>query len=165
MLACFSLWSAGSLFAQDLSPSVIVPQAEVSETEYISLEWTIGEVFTETADYENGMLTQGSEQPILQVDRITSKSEESKPGWMDVQVYPNPVERTLKVAFSSEESKELEITLTNLSGKLMLSTTGDAVTDQLELDLSRIPAGNYFLSFKEKNGAKMQTYKVTKIRD
>lgn len=57
--------------AQSLSPTVVASQGGYFSTPTVSIEWTLGEVMSETFDAQNHFLTQGFHQPnILQPEVI-----------------------------------------------------------------------------------------------
>ncbi len=161
-LSVFGILCFGCLCAQSLSPSDVVPNGAVSETSEVSLEWTIGEVFPHTVFHENGIITQGFQQPILQVDLVETGNAAPSSG-LDIKIYPNPVKAILTIKFTSEKDMELDFALNDLTGKNLLLNTENTAPGELELDMGYLPAGFYFLLIKENDGATVQSYKVTKV--
>src|SRR5690606_11339348 len=60
---------------------------------------------------------------------------------VEFNYFPNPTEDELTLIY---EKKISEISLTNVSGQLILKQTVDA--QEIRVDISSIPAGTYFLS-------------------
>lgn len=58
--------AAGALGAQNVTPEVVASAGETFANEWLSLEWTLGEVMTETYS-GSAVLTQGFHQPELEV--------------------------------------------------------------------------------------------------
>ena len=79
-------------FAQKSNHFVIAAQGSSDQSATLSLDWTIGEVVTETVQYGNEIFTQGFHQPVLMVkERLIERSS----GNIDLpeliaKVYPNP---------------------------------------------------------------------------
>ena len=46
-------------FSQNISLSLVSAQGDFNQTENISLEWTLGEIFIETVNYGSTTFTQG----------------------------------------------------------------------------------------------------------
>jgi len=76
--------------------------------------------------------------------------------------YPNPATGFLKVSFVGDNNSTGDILITDTSGKTMLrkQVTGVMGQTNLTLDVSSLPAGNYFATVK--TGIKSQTVKVVK---
>lgn len=73
-----------------------------------------------------------------------------------VKVFPNPVTDILQVSLAKSD---MTAKLFNLSGQLVLTL----VKGESQLDVSALPAGNYFLEIA--NGKMVQTERIVVIRD
>ncbi len=64
-----------------------------------------------------------------------------------VKIYPNPTDNQLNVSFVTSEDSNLEIKLTNISGRIILSEDYSAIagTNNCRLNLRGISQGVYFL--------------------
>jgi len=62
-------------------------------------------------------------------------------------VYPNPVEHTLNIKFANM-SKNIELSLTNLLGKVIYNNTITTTTDKISLNLESVDSGLYILTIK-----------------
>jgi hypothetical protein len=60
-------------------------------------------------------------------------------------IYPNPVKDRLTVNFPEGIIGEMDISITDLSGKTMLKTSGFIKSGRINLNVSMLPAGVYFL--------------------
>jgi hypothetical protein len=60
-------------------------------------------------------------------------------------IYPNPAKDMLTVSFNDDISGELKITVTDISGKVILKSTEVAENNQINLDISAIPSGVYLV--------------------
>jgi hypothetical protein len=59
-------------------------------------------------------------------------------------VYPNPASSTINIAFLKQPEKDLEISLTDLTGRIVAS--GNILGNQAAIEVSRLSPGTYFLS-------------------
>jgi hypothetical protein len=59
-------------------------------------------------------------------------------------VYPNPASSILNIAFLQQPEKDLEIRLTDLTGRFVAS--GSILGNQAAIDVSQLSPGTYFLS-------------------
>ncbi|MGK0364488.1 MAG: hypothetical protein ACI85O_001545 [Saprospiraceae bacterium] len=93
-------------------------------------------------------------QKVL-VTKIKTKDEVENTQ-LDVKVFPNPVSDILEVSLPKSE---MTAKLFNLSGQLVLTL----IKDDNRLDVSALPAGNYFLEIAD--GKIVQTERIVIIRD
>ena len=164
MLFCMGLFSFGGLVAQSVTPEVIVPQGDNNELNGMSLEWTLGEVVVHTAPHAKGLITQGSQQPTLQVSEINVRVESTANGSLpiDFQVYPNPVNTVLYVQHNTTLSQSTTLKLFNATGEQLLQLEGQADTEVQELDMELLPKGAYFLLIETQAGQYLKAYQITK---
>lgn len=75
-----------------------------------------------------------------------------------VTLAPNPVSSRLNVMFNLDETAdEVQLMLTDVSGKLLTSEQYEQVYNQsLEMDMNRLPAGTYFLSIVTPEGYRVE---------
>ena len=70
-------------------------------------------------------------------------------------VYPIPAAHTVRIASSAHEIRELVVT--DLSGKVIMRHRDPAGTRALDLDVSSVPSGSYFLSVHTSGGVISQS--------
>lgn len=69
-----------------------------------------------------------------------------------LKIYPNPVDNVLNISFDEGIlSEQGEIYLNNLFGQTLLSKRLITYSSNYELDVSSLPVGTYFISFKTKD--------------
>ncbi len=140
-----------TVYAQKITPSVIANAGAVMKTNSVSLEWTLGEVATETKTGGNLIVTQGFHQANL---GITSNQDYSIDG---LNVYPNPVINSLNII--NQNSLPLEIILHQIDGKEIQSIKSrDA---NIEFNMQSLPMGTYLLLVRNKN--QQQHFTIEKI--
>ena len=162
----FGFGTFGPVSAQSVTQSTLVSQGEVSEADDLTLEWSIGEVVIHTVNTEDGMLTQGAQQPILQIESLTEvdndSTKESVFNDIDIQVYPNPTEAIINVDLSSSEAVLLNISLVDGSGKELKNISGTSNQGLLQIDISTFQLGHYFLNLYAKESGELNSFKIVK---
>jgi hypothetical protein len=107
----------------------------------LTLNPNTSSIFTVTATDENGC--SNTFQHVLQVQACTGLSSLDKADGQ-VLVYPNPATGLFQVAFGSEADRTIEVS--DLSGRVVY--TGQASADKLDLDLSFLSNGVYYLKLR-----------------
>ena len=128
---------------------VIAAGGGVSQASNLVAFWTVGEFMTQTlrsAD-DTHILTQGFQQPephntIVPVIEIYQNQ-------VIVNVYPNPVTQFVRIVLSEPPPQPLTVSLTDVQGKLVATQalSGTAI----EMDVSHLPDGAYFLTLSDEN--------------
>jgi hypothetical protein len=106
-----------------------------------SLEWSLGEIMTETYSHDGGFLTQGFQQPSRVI--VTSLVEDETA----TLIYPNPVSRFLYVKTASDH--EWQVELFDLHGKRMMSPIQKIDDTRIEVDLLGLPTAIYLLGISD----------------
>ncbi len=145
-IACFSL------SAQKIAPSVIASAGHVMKAGSLSLEWTLGEVVTETRTTNSLIVTQGFHQANLGTTLVQNHE------LSNLNVFPNPTSSILNV--ENPQLQELQFTITDMEGKLIMQN--QLSTSVLEINLDQLTQGNYILVFKNKNQQK--SFNIQKIK-
>ncbi|MEQ1798606.1 MAG: T9SS type A sorting domain-containing protein, partial [Lacibacter sp.] len=79
------------------------------------------------------------------------------------KIFPNPFTSTVSVEFSLADTKDIAISIIDLSGRTVLTIPKNKVwqgVNKISFDLSELPNGIYFLTIKSKKG--LQTVKLVK---
>lgn len=140
------------LQAQSLTPEVLTTAGETFTGTNVSLDWTLGEIMTETFS-GTIVLTQGFQQSSLKVTSI----EKASTSFGNIKVYPNPTVGSIYV--EREKGQQLEVRLMDMKGSLVMKKNIQALIG--ELDLSHIANGVYLLRMSD--GKKLiQTIRIEK---
>jgi hypothetical protein len=158
----FVFGTLGGLQAQSVSQNALVPQGEVSQTDELSLEWTIGETIVHTVKHSDGMLTQGTQQPLLLIEKRSASTQGGAFHDIDIQVYPNPTSTFINIDLSASKELELDIFLVDISGKKVQEVSGNAILGKSKVDISTLFEGIYFLQFIDRKSKELFTLKVIK---
>ena len=145
-------------FAQELNStiSVIAAQGGFDKTEFISLEWSLGENFVETAYLENKIFTQGFHQSFL------SKNLTEENLFKSV-IYPNPISTELNIELSSSENSSFLIRLFEVRGRLIKQANVNAEDSNFTMNIEGLPTGMYFLQISNINGPIKEIHKIIKL--
>lgn len=147
---------AAGLSAQSIDRSAVSSGGESTEASGLYLDYTIGELMTETMESGNLIITQGMQQPDLIVVRINEN--ESWEGW---SVYPNPASKMLHIKAPVEAVKIYSYSLTDRQGHRLLQEFGCAGSQ--EVSVEKIPAGQFTLTLMADSLGQLISFKIIKI--
>ncbi len=126
------------LNAQSITPQVLASAGASMRAGNVFVEWTLGEMATETYRTANLVITQGFHQPNLV--RVSSQDAHLA----NISVYPNP---TADVAIIyNPEGKSVEVQLLNMSGQAIYMRQFNHINHPI--DLHNLPAGPYILQLR-----------------
>jgi hypothetical protein len=115
-----------------------------------TLEWTLGEISTETYQKRSGLLTQGFHQTFAEETPSTR-----------IVVYPNPVPQDEFLYIKTPKPGSYRIELFNLLGKKLISNEGSISQDNLySLDVQHLEAALYLLRVKNMTTGRLFTFKI-----
>lgn len=79
-------------------------------------------------------------------------------------LYPNPVKDQLNIQIQSDKTQSLSVSLTDMSGKLIMSNTLNVSTglNNRMLNLNQLASGIYLLQYKNAEGFNTETFKIVK---
>jgi hypothetical protein len=78
----------------------------------------------------------------------------------DIEIYPNPADNQLNIAFSAKDNVDLNISLIDISGRAIMQNmySANSGTNLIKIDINNISRGIYFLNIMENNSS--LNYKV-----
>lgn len=167
LIAALFLGSGTALCAQRTGNwSVVAPQGGSDRNEQVQLAWTLGEPATATGASGPVMLTEGFQQPVLQVVKILNTAS-LEPGTANgavpsgdaIELFPNPTAGELHISIPDARISLARITLMDHSGQLLAEQRVQAPA-ALVLDLNPYPSGTYLLRIQSATGACDATYQV-----
>lgn len=145
--------AANYLSAQKIAPAVIANAGAVMKSGNFSLEWTLGEVITETRTASNLKITQGFHQANLGSTSIDNFN------FQGIEVYPNPASSVLVINNTSQEL--LNYTLNQIDGKQIQQSKLAQGTQ--ELQLGNYAIGTYLLIIRNERN-EQEIFKIEKIK-
>jgi len=143
-LFLFIVIPGGSIYAQMLTPKVVVSGGNFTSNGGYSISSTVGESMVQTFSSSGFYLTQGFQQPSL---FIGNKREENNSGTC-IEAYPNPVKDQLILEIVAGEINEFFVeiyTLTGLKLQTHLLKNLLSATNIKKLDFSGYAKGTYIV--------------------
>ncbi len=151
-----------ALMAQTLSPQVVANGGGYERTTALTLEWTLGQLATESVELPGGLLTQGFHQPSLLVVPWPARADAQSV--TRIAVFPNPSVNELNVRAEGEGSERYTVLqLLDMGGRLITERSGVDLLRGYRLDIAHLPAGTYHLRLSETEGELPQSFTVIKI--
>ena len=152
--------------SQEFNQTSLTPAGEVSKTNSISLEWTLGDLVSESAYTNQNMYTQGFNQPLLVVEKLDGKKLalqypiETNTD-LEIDVFPNPVTTYLSIK-SNLLSSAVNYHLIDLNGKILSKGFLPEGSDISQLEMKDYPSSTYYLHFVGAEKQVFETYKIIK---
>lgn len=169
---CFAMASQ----AQSISNNVIASGGTTLTSGNVTLEYTVGETFTNTLSSTNNSITQGFHQPNILVARMASNEakNESEIGneTADKQitdnsiafhfdVYPNPATDFVNVRINEIPESKCVLILSDETGRVI---TSKQISDvETQIDFTQLASGKYFITVKTEDGKVKESFKVIKV--
>ncbi len=152
-LAAFAFF--GAAHAQSLMPQVVASGGGSGQNAQVALDWTIGEPVIETVSDGTSTLTQGFEQPTLQIiTGLTSPSVIEH-----IVAYPNPTADYITILFNQNECYNYQVY--DLKGKLILN--GKANKSNPVISFQGMASGQYTLNLSNtENNNQIQNISIIK---
>lgn len=142
---------------QTLTPEVISSSGGTFEKDNISLNWTIGECFTETYSSSDNILTQGFHQGKYLITTINELADLN----YKIQVFPNPSPDRINIIFKTKEDlHNVKLELCDLKGSILLSK--DVFSKQEQINLANLQKSIYILRIIQNNQIS-KSFKIQKI--
>ncbi len=126
--------------AQQVTPAVICSGGETFTASSLSLDFTVGEITTESLSTTGLLLTQGFNQgpdPNTGIEEITDNGD-------DLKVYPNPASDRIYLFYNDEETNPVKVGVNDLQGRCILSV--DFNTNPMLIHLDKLNPGFYTVS-------------------
>jgi hypothetical protein len=120
-----------------------------------SIDYTIGEISTESISDASNALTQGQHQPKLSINTIPTVQAS-----FEVSLFPNPVsdQSTLTV---SKISVGLKYDVFDIGGKVLISAQITAT--ETTVDFSKLSSGQYFLKLTDQKNGLFNSFQIQKL--
>ena len=144
------------LNAQNIQNSVISCAGGSSASGNFKLDFTIGEVVSETFQSGNNVLTQGFHQTKLTVTNIDNIDF-----FIDIYLFPNPTDEFINIEIPSYYNN-LEIKFYDANGRLLKNF--EQVYGVTKFDLSDFSQGIYYLIISLKENNQTKTFKIIKTK-
>jgi len=159
MLLSYALCATLTVFTQQITPTVISSAGDISKTNKLSLEWTLGEPVIETIAASDQMITQGFHQPFLFVKQAAVNDVVQQ---LNVLIIPNPVQLRCRAFIKRQTNAPLHVELANIEGRKLYTSVSKLKDDIIDLDFSSFRSGTYILTIRDADGGLVKTFKIIK---
>ena len=149
---CTGLYIFVSLQAQQ----AVISAGGSGKSGNLSINWSIGEVITETFVSMPFKLTQGVQQPHIKVEPVAGMSEMKI---YQITAYPNPANDVVIVSIAESAENQLTLKVFDINGRLVhiAPITGN----ETRIHVKNFAAGIYLMQIMDKNN-NVQTFKIIK---
>ncbi|MBI3512137.1 MAG: T9SS type A sorting domain-containing protein [Bacteroidetes bacterium] len=157
-----TLFSVGLAFfvnAQSVDPFVIASAGDFYSNASGMIQWTDGEVMTETFSTANNFVTQGFQQPE---DFTTAIAVQNETG---VTLFPNPASDHVTIEFGSDANGEYSVEVFNSLGEQMTAQhciVANGIS-RFDIGMNNFANGIYFVKIKKAGTNSVSTFKVSKV--
>ena len=146
-------------FSQNNISTLISPQGGFDKTEFISLEWSLGEIFVETINLSDNIITQGFHQSYFNTSSTLDISQPLE-NLFNIIVFPNPTNSELNVYIS--EKLNIDYSLYDLNGRLIKQSLSNNINFNIQIDIKNLAVGIYILKLSNSNGLFLEEHKIIK---
>jgi hypothetical protein len=154
IFAAVCLLCSVSVFSQSLENDVVSSSGESFSTNNIHLDWSIGEVCTESYTTNNIVVSQGFHQGNVLVATYLDNLKHQQ---LSVEVFPNPA--TNFISIQSDEIKNMKLILLDGIGKVVHQQ--QIMSNNTVIGISDLVSGIYFAKIIQ-NNKEVTTTKIIK---
>lgn len=149
----------GSVFhlhAQSISSSIYSNAGDHKVMPGYSLQYTLGELSTQTYTTPQNILTEGFHQGTLTISAIDDLTASS-----GIRIFPNPSVSNLFIAYE-KFSPETQVTLFDMLGRVIMVSNKKVENHVLSLDISNLAQGSYIVQINDGYNQKQYNYTIIK---
>ncbi len=157
LLALFGMGITSFAIAQMAYPSVLASDGGSATAGTISLDWTLGEIAVETVYSADHMYTEGFQQPMIEVEELPVAYS------FGLSVSPNPVTSILTLELNDYDEGNLDLYMTDLSGKKVLTQKIIRGSFDARIDVGQLASAIYILNVYSEREALIGSFKISKF--
>lgn len=131
--------------AQTTSPELVSSAGDIFNNTSYQLDWSIGELVTETYTGAQNTLTQGFHQGTY----IVTSIDENPLLDFSIVAFPNPTSDFISLKVESSKVESLQFTITDISGKILQN--GNFTNEPEQINFSSYAAGTYIVTISQNN--------------
>lgn len=156
-ICTFLLLGMVQINAQSISRQVIGITGGETQLSNATISWTVGEPFIgkATSPKEDFVATVGFQQPSLLFTPLSQNDP------FLISLAPNPTQDFITITQLDLNNRQLSLSLTNNQGQVLIPNVILRPWKN-EIDVSRFPAGTYFIQVKDESAGLTQAYKIIK---
>jgi hypothetical protein len=127
-----------------------------------SISFTVGELVVLQQYDANGNSLGGGFTNSSTISTTVLAIQEPDVNILQVSVFPNPTSDLLQIQIKEASINELELELSDLSGKIIYSGHYRLLQQNIGINTANYPTGVYLLMLKNPNGKILGSYKIVK---
>ncbi len=154
VLLCISY----TIYSQNSIYQVIATSGESFKNSNFQLDWTLGELQTETYDGLEITLTQGFHQADYK--KTVTSVENTKIFPANIAVFPNPTSDFIQISINNLFINDLEYTISDILGKYLV--VNKIKSNNTKVSFNAFKKGTYFICIKQ-NSKTLQTLKIIRL--
>jgi PKD repeat protein len=144
--------------------SEVTPEA-ISELEAIAqTKTTVSNAAITLLNNLAGYRDQWLEEPELKAVEVAGETRRIDDAGSFLRIYPNPVKHTAFVELINDTETESQLQLFDISGRLVENYAIDIVAGGIEIDMSRLDDGIYFVTLTRTDSGVVQKGKILKMK-
>jgi hypothetical protein len=122
--------------------------------------FVLGPVICSFFNLDNVVAENLSEETIQTIKTIAESGSDNSS--LNLSVFPNPVSDLLNVTFNMPVAGVSKIEVFNYTGQLLIEKSLNATADlqQVKVDVSTLPSGNYFVRIVTPSGTEVRKFGV-----
>lgn len=153
------LFNSFYLISQSLTPSILSVQGGINQFDGITIEWTLGENFTETITLGNKILTQGFHQTTLKKIKYENENPVSL---INITTFPNPVFSILNIQLPKDFNTQFNINLFDINGNYIKALKVTENSSTIQLDMTYLATGVYILNISNSSRNIVESHRIIK---
>jgi hypothetical protein len=147
--------AAFSANAQTAAPQLVSSAGESFTNTVYNLDWSIGELVTETFTGSQNTLTQGFHQGTYTISSI----EGNLVNEFKIIAFPNPTTDLISIKIESSITENLRFAVMDLTGKVL--QTGEVINNNQQINFSNYSFGTYLVTISM-NNKNVKTFQIIK---
>lgn len=132
--------------SQTVSPELISSAGDSFNNTSYQLDWSIGELVTETYTGTQNTLTQGFHQENTY---IVTNIDENPLLEFSIVAFPNPTSDLICLKVENEKFNEMQYFITDISGKVLQN--GKFANETEQINFSNYAVGTYLITISQNN--------------
>jgi len=152
------LLASGTCLGQSTSPQVLSTAGGEGTSGTSRMSWTIGEPVIETVTAGGHTLTQGFQQPWVDIVTDVTMGTETGSG---IIVFPNPTRHIVHVVYDEAPLRD-RYELRNALGQLLMQDRVQGSTT--DLDMTKLSSGSYYLRLLDDQNSTKKTFTINVTR-
>ncbi|WP_084372297.1 T9SS type A sorting domain-containing protein [Reichenbachiella faecimaris] len=143
--------------AQELAPSIFASAGDFYTGTNVQLSWTLGGTVLDSFSNSEVTLSSG-----VQVEEIDPYVLNVKSDFVNIQIFPNPIQDQLTIQFNNAASN-YQVLIADLAGRTVYQGFSSGINQKI-IDVSHLSIGAYALQVLDSSQQPIKKFKLSKTR-